>query len=66
MFGFVKEIFVSAMMFFGRNAMSAIPLKYVSMNNQDCRIRPKITNINSHEPTFYPYSIEINKWQLQL
>ena len=31
------------------------------MNNQECRIRPKIINIHSNEPTFYPYSIEINK-----
>ena len=31
------------------------------MNNQECEIRPKIININSDEPSFYPYSIEINK-----
>ena len=31
------------------------------MNNQECKIRPQIININSNEPSFYPYSIEINK-----
>ena len=31
------------------------------MNNQECRVRPKITNVNSNEYLFYPYSIEINK-----
>ena len=31
-------------------------------NNQDGRIRPEIININSNEPTFYPYSIEANKF----
>ena len=31
------------------------------MNNQECKIRPKIINYNSNEPSFYPYSIEINK-----
>ena len=40
--------------------MNAIPLKSVSVNNQECRIRPEIININSNEPTFYPYSIEVN------
>ena len=32
-------------------------LKYVLMNNQECKIRPEIININSNEPSFYPYSI---------
>ena len=36
-------------------------LKWVSLNNQECKIRPKIINYNSNEPSFYPYSIEINK-----
>ena len=36
-------------------------LKWVSVNNQECKIRPKIINYNSNEPSFYPYSIEINK-----
>ena len=31
------------------------------MNNQECRIRPKIKNVNSNEPSFYHYSIEVNK-----
>ena len=32
------------------------------MNNQECRVRPEIININSNEPTFYPYSIKVNKY----
>ena len=31
------------------------------MNNQECKIRPVTININSHEPSFYPNSAEINK-----
>ena len=31
------------------------------MNNQECKIRPEIININSNEPLFYPYSIPVNK-----
>ena len=76
MFRFLKQIFVSAMMFFGCNALyaiplnaislntvplNAVPLKCVSMHNQECRIRPEIININSNEPMIYPYSIKVNK-----
>ena len=31
------------------------------MNNQECKIRLEIIDINSDESTFYPYSIEVNK-----
>ena len=61
MFGFVKQIFVSAMMFFNYNLSSVNPLKYISMNNQECKVRPEIININSNEPSFYPYSANITK-----
>ena len=37
MFGFIKKCFFKAMTFFGCNA-----LKRVSMNNQECKIRPEI------------------------
>ena len=36
-------------------------LKCVSMNNQECKIRLEIININSNEISFYPYSIKRNK-----
>ena len=55
MFGFIK-CFSETMTFFGCSA-----LKCVSMNNQECKIRLEIININSNEPTFYPYSVEINQ-----
>ena len=45
--------------FFGCNVSN--PLKCVSISNQECRIRPEITNIGSNEPSFYPYSIKVNK-----
>ena len=31
------------------------------MNNQECKIRPEIINLNTNEPLFYPYIIKINK-----
>ena len=61
MIGFLKNCFFTAMTFFSCNALNAIPLKCVSMINQEYRIRPEIININSNEPTFYPNSIEVNK-----
>ena len=33
------------------------------MNNQECKIRREIININANEPVFYHYSIKINKWK---
>ena len=61
MFGFVKEIFVSAMMFFSCNISGVNSLKCVSMNNQECKARPEIINVNNDEPTFYLYSFKANK-----
>ena len=61
MFGFVKQIFVSAIMFFGCNLSSVNPLKCVSINNQECKVRPEIVNLNSNEPIFYPFSIKTSK-----
>ena len=31
------------------------------MNNQECKIRPEIVNVNSDEPVFYSYSVKISK-----
>ena len=53
-------MFFTAMTFFGCNALNAISLKCVSMNNQECKIRPEILNINSNEPSFYSYIILVN------
>ena len=52
MFGFIRTIFFTAMTIFSCNVLSVNPLKCVSMNNQEYKIRPKIININSNEPSF--------------
>ena len=31
------------------------------MDNQECKERPEVININSNDPLFYPYSIKLNK-----
>ena len=37
------------------------PLKYISMNNQECKVRPQIVNVDSDQPVFYPFSIKTSK-----
>ena len=49
------------MTFFSCRVLKIDPLECVSMNNQECKIRPKILNINSDNPFFYSYSIKVNK-----
>ena len=43
------------------NPLSASSLSYISMNNQACKVRPEIINVNSNEPEFYPFSIKTSK-----
>ena len=50
MFGFIKNVFIAAV-----TVLSVNSLECVSMNNQDCKARPKIIDV------FYPYSIKVNK-----
>ena len=60
MFKFIKQIFISTMMFFG-SLSSVNPLECISMKNQECKVRPKIADINSNNPIFYPFSIKTNE-----
>ena len=56
MFKFIKKVFVVVISFFSCNTLAC-----VSMNNLEYKIRAEIININSKEPLFYPYSVNINK-----
>ena len=61
---FVKEIFVSTVMFFGCSVSNVnwnCKLKCVLMSNQECKVSSEIVDVNSNEPIFYPCSIEVNK-----
>ena len=60
MFRFIKQTFISALMYFG-NLSSVNPLECISMKNQECKARPEIVDINSNNPIFHPFSIKINK-----
>ena len=60
MFRFIKQIFISALMYF--NNLSCVnSLECISMKNRECKVRTEIVNVNSNNPIFYPFSIKINK-----
>ena len=46
--------------FFG-SLSSVNPLECVSINNQECKVRPEIINVISNDPLFYPFSIKTSK-----
>ena len=48
MFSFVKKVFVLGLTVLSSSITGG--LNCVSMNNQKCKVRPKITDINSNNP----------------
>ena len=48
MFGFVKQIFISVITFFGCGQPSVNSLKCISMTNEECKVRPQV-----RLPVFY-------------
>ena len=54
MFGLIKKVFISAITFFNFNLSNVNSLEYVSINNQECKIRTEIINFNTNEPCFIP------------
>ena len=62
MLGFIRKCFFTTITFFSYNVLNVNSLECVSMNNQKCKTRTKIMNINNNEPVFYPFSIKVNKW----
>ena len=60
MFILIKKISYIASLFLS-SLVSATPLSCISLKNQACKVRPKITDINSNNPMFYPFSIKVNK-----
>ena len=61
MWGFIKKVFAVITTFFSFNVLNVNSLECVSMNNQECKARPKIIDVNSKEQVFYPISIKVNK-----
>ena len=53
------------MLFAGLTVLSSFTsvnsLSRISMNNQEWKVRPKIVNVNSDGPVFFPFSIKTSK-----
>ena len=60
MFIIIKKTFYIASLCLS-SLVSATLLSCISLKNQECKVRPKIADINSNNPIFYPFSIKINK-----
>ena len=64
-FGFVKKVFFIGLTilsgFANANSLNAFPLSCISMNNQQCKTRPQVVNVNGDEPVFFPFRIKTSK-----
>ena len=60
MFGFIKTIFLTRLAFLS-SLVSTTPLSCILLNNQACKVRQEIINVNSNKPVFYPFSIKTSK-----
>ena len=60
MFVFIKKVFCIWSLLLS-SLVSATSLIRISMNNQECKVRPEIINVNSNEPVIYPFSIKTSK-----
>ena len=58
MFKFVKKVFFAVMTIFYLSCVNSF--ECVLMNNQECKIRTKIIDVNNN--VFYPYSVKVNKY----
>ena len=62
MFEVVKKV-----LFTGLTILSSLTsvnsLSCISMNNQECKVRPQIVNVNSDKTVFFPFSIKTSKMQ---
>ena len=58
-FRFFKKVF-----FIGLTILSDFTngntLSCISMNNQECKTRSQVINVNGDQPVFFPFSIETN------
>ena len=52
---YIGSLFLSSL-------VRATSLSCISMNNQECKVRPEIINVNSNEPVFFPFSIKTSKY----
>ena len=53
MLGFIKKCFFAGLAFLS-TLKSVNSLICISMNNQECRIRPQVVKVNGDDPVFVP------------
>ena len=54
MLGFIKKCLFTGLAFLS-TLTSVNLLSCISMNNQECKVRPQIVNANSNEPVFFSF-----------
>ena len=60
MFGFVKKVFFTGITILS-SFTSLNSLSCISMNNQECEVRPQIVNVDSDTSVFFPFGIKTSK-----
>ena len=58
-FSFVKKVLVLGLTVLSSSITNA--LNCVSINNQECKVKPKIVDVSGNNPIFYPFSVKINR-----
>ena len=58
-FSFVKKAFFLGLTVLSSSITGA--LNCISLNNQECKVTPKIVNVNNNNPIFYLFSVKINR-----
>ena len=59
----LKELFLTRLTVLSYlNPLSPTSWSCISMNNQKCKVRTEIVNVNSDEPVFYSFSIKTSKY----
>ena len=57
---FIKKAFYIGYLFLS-SLVSTTSLNCISMKHQECKVRPKLINVNSNKPVFYTFSIKTSK-----
>ena len=60
MFRFANKVFFVGLTILSSFAM-VNSLSCISINNQDCKTRPQVVNVNGDEPVFFPFIIKTSK-----
>ena len=61
MLGLIEKCFFTGLAF-SSILTDVNSLSYISMNNQECKVRPQIVNVNGDDPVFFPFSTKTSKY----